>query len=106
MKIKVTDYIRSDTDSFFGQFLLSVFSEESVKELEKTNWNKEQDICLTINGKEFSILDVCKDWDKQLDKMIQTKAEELIKEKIADSENSLYVAIRKCEEKLLKGINQ
>jgi len=91
MRIKFKDEI----DTLKGHFVihgLSVAIEQGIlpeNTFEDVIKEKDQDdghldVAVTINGREIDIHEFCEYWEKQIDRMIREKAQEIVDHKFSD----------------------
>ena len=71
------------------------------KEIDYAN-KEEIEVCLTFEGKEFNIEKVCEDWSKQIDRMVNKKALDLIEDRFHEHTNIAHSIIDDLTSQLIR----
>jgi len=91
MRIKFKDEI----DTLIGHFVIhgllvaidrGLLPENTFDEVkkEKEADDGHLDVAVTVNGREIDIHEFCENWEKQIDRMIREKAQEIVDHKFSD----------------------
>lgn len=95
-----------ERDTFLGYCLInSVTHKYKDKEMDLPKTGEGYNVQFIVNGVELPLHETFKDIENQIDRMVEEKAFELIKEKFADIENILTEITECLKEKARERLN-